>query len=149
MSRRGALALLIVIATLSTGCTMWPEKKSPGWEQTTSIERMEQLYWDEIKAHNWKELEARTASNFTHTSPNGTFNKQTMIEQYKKTELAEFSLGDFEVVPHGETAVVSYTANYRGTFDGKTLGPVTSRRMDVWQQQKSGWVLIASSESNR
>lgn len=41
--------------------------------------------------------------------------------------------------------VVTYTINLRGTMAGQPLPTNPLRLMSVWQQQKSGWVVIAHS----
>lgn len=124
---------------------MWPEKKNPGWEHATGLEQMERQYWKEIQAKNWKEIEAHTASNYRHTSPAGVVNKQQMLERYQQAGLQNYSLGDFTVESHGDTATISYTANLQ--LDGQPKQSKSVRRLSVWQKQKSGWVLIASSET--
>ncbi|MBI2681899.1 MAG: nuclear transport factor 2 family protein [Acidobacteriales bacterium] len=144
-------ARLILAAALmltATGCTMWPEHKNPNWQQATGAERFEQLYWQEWKAKNWLELEARTASNFTRTTADGTFDKAQTMAEYRKSTLVEYTLGEFNVVAHGASAVVSYTAQFQMESEGMKSAPRSVRRMSVWQQEKSGWVLVASSESD-
>jgi hypothetical protein len=143
MDRRLFLAGLLALP--ATGCTLWPERKNPDWQQATGAERFEQLYWKEWKAKNWLELEARTASNFTLTTPQGTYDKAQALAQIRRTALADYSLGDFQVVDHGSTAIVHYVATYATEVEGRAQDPVRQRRMSVWQQQKSGWVLVAES----
>jgi hypothetical protein len=145
MDRRVFLAALL--ALLATGCTMWPERKNPDWQQATGAERFEQLYWKEWKAKNWLELEARTASNFTLTTPGGTLDKAQALAELRRTALADYSLGEFQVVDHGSTAVVHYFATYAAAVEGRPEETIRQRRMAVWQQQKSGWILVAESVS--
>jgi hypothetical protein len=140
---------LFVVATLAlflSACTMWPEKRNPGWNQATGAEQFERLYWQELKAKNWAEIEARTASNFTHASAAGVRNKQETITMYKQNPLLDYQLGNFEVVAHGDTAIVNFTADFTYTDEsGKTVGPVHNRVQTVWRQHKSGWVLISKA----
>lgn len=142
--RRGLIASLWVL--LLTGCTMWPEKKNPDWNQSTGAEHFSRLYWQAIKDHDWQTLEARTASNYTNTFAGAVRDKQTAIAEYKKITALEYSLGDFQTVHHGDTAVVTYTAEAKLTVDGSPQA-LRLRCMDVWQQHKSGWVMIASSDT--
>jgi hypothetical protein len=129
-----------------SACTLYPEKKNPGWSQATGAEQFERLYWQELKAKNWQEIEARTASNFTHSSVAGVRNKQETIDIYKRNPIVDYQLGNFEVVAHSDTAVVNYTADFTYTDEsGQTVGPVHNRVQTVWHQQKSGWVLVAKA----
>lgn len=146
---RASSLRLLATATLGlalSACTMWPEKKEPGWKDATGVEQHERLYWQAIKDHDWKNIESRTASNFTHVAAAGVMDKSQALGELKKVSDFDFSLGDFAVTAHGDSAVVTYTANFKMTYDGKPSGPVTLRRMDVWQLQKAGWVLVATAD---
>ena len=143
---RSRLFLIATVGLLLSACTMWPEKRNPNWQQATGAEQFERLYWQELKAKNWKEVEAHTASNFTHTSAAGVRNKQETITMYQQNPLLEYQLGNFEVVAHGDTAVVHYTADFTYTDEsGKTVGPVHNRVQTVWKQHKTGWILVAKA----
>jgi hypothetical protein len=144
--RARTLALMALLGLSLSACTLWPEKKNPGWNHATGIEQFERLYWQELQKRNWKEIEARTASNFTHTSATGVKNKQQTLATYQRYPLIEHSLGDFEIVSHGDTAIAHFTALFSYQDEtGKTIGPVRNRVMTVWQQHKSGWVVVAKS----
>ena len=67
-----------------------------------------------------------------------------MLARYQQTGLQNYSLGDFTVESHGDTATVTYKANL--VLEGRPTPSNSVRRMSVWQKQKSGWVIIASSE---
>jgi hypothetical protein len=148
MTHYSRLSLLLIasLGLLLSACTAWPEKKNPGWNQATGAEQFERLYWQELKAKNWPEIEARTASNFTHSSVAGVRNKQETITVYKQNPLIDYQLGNFDVVAHGDTAVVHYTADFSYTDEsGKAIGPLHNRVQTVWHQEKSGWILIAKT----
>jgi hypothetical protein len=140
------LVLVPFLGFVLSACTMWPEKRNPNWQQATGAEQFERLYWQELKAKNWKELEAHTASNFTHASAAGVRNKQETIATYKQNPLVDYQLGNFDVVAHGDTAIVNFTADFTYTDEsGKTIGPVHNRIQTVWKQHKTGWVLLSKA----
>jgi hypothetical protein len=150
MSYRSIYLLMLVAVTLmlvATGCTMWPEKKDPGWDQATGLEQMERRYWEDIQTRNFKELEARTASTFSQTSvEGGVRNKQQTLDWFRSITMLEHSLGEFEIFSHGDTTTVTYLSVFRyKDSGGNIVGPVKYRQTSVWQQQKSGWVLIANA----
>jgi hypothetical protein len=138
-----------VLAILLSGCTMWPEKTNPGWDQATGIEQFERLVWKEIKEKNWKELDKHLASNFSHNTKDGTLDKQQAMEVLKSATLEDYVLGDFHIVQNGDTVTATYTASFRATTtDGQQINRTGLRRMSVWHHQKSGWILIALADLN-
>ena len=144
--RRIWIVSLMVVSFSLTGCSMWGKPKVETWKNTTSVEAMERLLWQEIKAGNWIEVEAHLASNYTSTTPSGVWDKSQTIDQWKKLALTDFSLGDFNIVSHGETTVVNYTLTMGGTASGRAMPATLKRRVAVWQKQKSGWVIISEAD---
>ena len=137
---------VIIPAILLSSCTRWAPPKHATWKNTTSLEQMEKLYWQAIKQKDWANVESHTASNYTHLSANGSLNKEQALEVLKSADLIDFSLGEFQIKDNGRTSVVTYTASFTIDYQGKRAGPMTIRRMTVWQQQKSGWTKIADSD---
>jgi hypothetical protein len=141
------IAAAAFLAVLLTSCTAYKAPKHATWKNTTSVEEMERLYWQAIKDKDWINVEAHTASSYTNVAPGAVSNKQQIIEFYKGMNLLEYSLGDFEVVDHAGTTTVTYRSTATFEIQGKHFGPVTYQNMSVWQQQKKGWAMIASSAS--
>jgi uncharacterized protein YceK len=138
------VALLLLACSLS-GCSAYKAPKHATWKNTTSVEQMERLYWQAIKDKDWINVEAHTASSYTNVAPGTVSNKQQIIEFYKGMNLLDYSLGDFEVTDHAGTTTVSYRSTATFEIQGKRFGPVTYQNLSVWQQQKKGWTMIASS----
>lgn len=134
--------IVIVVAALVlslSACTMWKEPKVDTWKNTTSVEAMERLLWQEIKTGNWVEVEAHLASNFSDSTAGGVLDKGQTIARWK-SQTGDVALGEFAVTDHGSTTVVTYTW-------AKAGGPV-ERRVSVWQKQKEGWVMVAHAEGD-
>lgn len=144
-TRSMRLALIATISLLLSGCTMWKAPKEATWKNTTSVEEMEKLYWRAIKEKDWQNVQSHTASMFSYSAGAAVANKEQRLEQLRALQLLEYSLGEFDVRDHGATTVVSYLATFRA--NGSALSQ-KARFMSVWQQQKDGYVLIASSQSN-
>jgi len=146
---RKVTAYLLLSACLVAlgGCTIWGEPKVSTWKNATGAEAFERLLWQEVKAKNWKEIEAHLASNFVYQDQQGRQDKRKFIADLQQTELIDYTIGDLEVRASGTEAIVTYSAQFTGTFQGKPLpsGPV--RVMTVWQQQKNGWSAVAMSHS--
>jgi hypothetical protein len=140
-------AAIVLIALSISACSAYKAPKHATWKNTTSLEEMEKLYWQAIKDKDWGNVEAHTASSYTHSSSDGVLNKDQGMAVLKSAELVDFSLGEFQVVDNGSTSVVTYTAIFSYDYQGKRTGPVMIRRMSVWQQQKKGWSKIADADS--
>ena len=140
MRRLADIRVITVIALALTlsACTMWKEPKVATWKNTTSVEAMERLLWQEVKAGNWVEVEAHLASNFTASTAAGVLDKQQTIARWKANPMVDIAIGEVAVTDNGETTVVTYTVS--------PATGATERRMSVWQKQKEGWVMIAHAE---
>lgn len=140
MRRAMQLAVVVGLAVGLSACTMWKEPKVATWKNTTSVEAMERLLWQEIGAGNWAEVEAHLAANFSNSMAGGVLDKRQTIEHWKAEKPADVALGEFAVTDHGSATVVTYTW-------AKANGPL-ERRMSVWQKQKEGWVMVAHAEGD-
>jgi len=145
MRIRPALVMLLGFSFSLTACTLWPEQRAytSNWEQSTGGEALERNFWKEVKAKNWTELERHIAANFTAINPNGMNDRAGTLERLKTFEVEDYSFGDVDTQMNGDTFVVTYTLVLRGTRGGEPLSGEPRRMMSVWQQQKTGWVIIA------
>jgi hypothetical protein len=157
----GMLALTsgLVLACLpEAGCTMYKEHPAKSFADATGGEGLERVFWKNVAAGNWTEIDRVLASNYSGVSASGTPDKAAALEQYRQWQLKEYSLGDLKTELNGSTIVVTYTITLNGTAGNSTAGngsasgngaaPLPSapqHMMSVWQQQKSGWVEIAHS----
>jgi hypothetical protein len=89
-------------------------------------------------------VEAHTASAYTHVAADGVKSKQEILDFYKGLDLLEYSLGEFQVTDHAGTTTVSYLANASFEAGGQRT-TARFRVLSVWQQQKNGWAMIANS----
>jgi hypothetical protein len=132
----------VVLATAS--CSMWPEKKHIGWQQASGGETLERLLWQAIQRQQWLDVEAHTSATFTAVTASGTQDRNAWLATLKETQIASFDLTGVMVTPNGGTMTVAYRLQLHGN-GGAPAAAV--RAMTVWQQQKSGWVAIAHSET--
>jgi len=146
MSRLSLLVSSALILFL-TGCTIWAQKPA-AWSNATGAEELERLWWSEVKAKHWDEVEHHLAGNYVSQSGGSTRDRAQVMEHLRKLDLAEFTIGDVAVHAHGETFVVTYTMDSRGTFDGQPLEMKHVAMMTAWQKQKQGWVAIAHANSS-
>lgn len=137
MSRHKVLSLaacLLFIASLLSAQSIWKEPKNPSWKTATGAEQYERLLWQAIQKKDWLAVESHIASNFVYSDSAGTKDKSQRLAELKQMAVPDVDLKEANVTANGIDAVVTYTL--AGT-----------RYLSVWQQQKSGWVLIAMSRS--
>jgi hypothetical protein len=140
---RSSVLTSIVLIALS-GCSVWTPKPSV-WSNATGGEQFERLWWQSVKSRDWTQVEGRLASGYVAQSSEVTKSKDEAVAHLKQLEISDFSLGDFDVRPAGDSMIVTYTLDLRGSLAGQPVSLTQSRMMTVWQQQKRGWVAIAHS----
>jgi hypothetical protein len=138
------LTTLILASLLGlTACTVYGKKPVKALADATGGETLEKALWHDMQEKDWKDLELHTASNFVFVSPHGKLDRQAALDEFRKMELKEYSIGDLSTEINGAMFVVTYTIAMRGTKDGQALPSSPQRCLSVWQQQKSGWMWIS------
>jgi hypothetical protein len=142
-----------------SACTFYGEHPARSLSEATGGEGLERIFWKNVQAANWVEVERSLASNYA----GGTLDRSATLEQYRGWQLKDYALGDLNTEMNGTTFVVTYTIALNGTFNGAAGNGTTGNgavgsqplpsspqhMMTVWQQQKKGWVVIAHSVSQQ
>ncbi len=119
--------------------------------EATGGEGLERVFWKNIQAANWTEVERALASNYVGVTPAGSLDRAATLEQYRTWQLKDYAIGDLKTEMNGNTFVVSYTITLNGVTSGnggsQPLPSTPQQMMTVWQQQKEGWIAIAHSVS--
>lgn len=143
-------ALTLALGIMSA-CTFYGEHPARTLSQATGGEGLERVFWKNVQAANWVEVERALASNYSGVTPAGTLDRSATLDQYRQWQLKDYALGDVKTELNGTTFVVTYTITLNGSVNGtggsQALPSAPQRMMSVWQQQKSGWVEIAHSVS--
>ncbi len=147
-----ALMSLLILMTFAPACTFYRDRPARTLSEATGGEGLERVFWKEVQAANWVEVERTLASNYAGVTPSGTLDRSATLEQYRGWQLKDYALGDLKTELNGTTIVVTYTITLNGVMSNGTAGsqPLPSApqyMMTVWQQQKAGWVAIAHSVS--
>jgi hypothetical protein len=146
---------LTAVLTLALGfmsaCTFYGEHPARTLSQATGGEELERVFWKDVQAANWVEVERALASNYSGVTPAGSLDRPATLEQYRRWQLKDYALGDLKTEMNGSTFVVTYSITLNGSVNGtggsQPLPSAPQHMMSVWQQQKSGWVEIAHSVS--
>jgi hypothetical protein len=149
-----SLILMLTFALMSTpGCTFYGEHPARALSEATGGEGLERVFWKEVQAANWVEVERALASNYSGVTPGGALDRSATLQQYRQWQLKDFALGDLKTELNGNTIVVTYTITLNGSLNGpggpQPLPAAPQHMMTVWQQQKAGWVAIAHSVSQQ
>ncbi len=139
-----ALALTIMSAS---ACTFYGEHPARSMSDATGGEGLERVFWKNVAARNWVEIERALASNYAGVTPAGTLDRDAALAQYRQWQLDDYSLGNLTTELNGSTIVVAYTITLKGTAGSGPLPSIPQHMMTVWQQQKAGWIIIAHSVS--
>jgi hypothetical protein len=144
---------LVSALTFAPACTFYGEHPARALSEATGGEGLERVFWKDVQAANWVEVERALASNYAGVTPGGTLDRSAALEQYRGWQLKDYALGDLKTELNGTTIVVTYTITLNGvTSNGAGSQPLPSapqHMMTVWQQQKKGWVAIAHSVSQQ
>ncbi|HVO64029.1 MAG TPA: nuclear transport factor 2 family protein [Terriglobales bacterium] len=139
-------ALMLVLLVSLAGCTVWGEHKPTVWKDVTGGESLERVFWHEVQAKHWTDLESHLAPNFVLTVPTGTFDRAAALEHWKDLQVQDYSLGEIQSQLNGNTYTVTYILNIHATRDGRSLPTAPLRAMSVWQRQvREQWVMLAHS----
>jgi hypothetical protein len=146
--------LMLTVALMSTpACTFYGEHPARALSEATGGEGLERIFWKEVQAANWVEVERALASNYSGVTAAGTLDRSAALEQYRQWQLKDYALGDLKTELNGNTIVVTYTITLNGSSNGsggpQALPSTPLHMMTVWQRQKSGWVAIAHSVSQQ
>ena len=93
----------------------------------TGGESLERVFWHELQAKHWPDLEQRLAPTYVLITPDGTFDRDRAIEHWKQLEIKEYSLG--EVKTEGKTAGVRLVDRREGLL--RVPGAAVVRRRNA------------------
>jgi Domain of unknown function (DUF4440) len=141
-----AVALVFMIVS-APACTFYGEHPARSMSDATGGEGLERVFWKNVAARNWVEIERALASNYAGVTPTGTLDRDAALTQYRQWQLDDYSLGNLNTELNGSTIVVAYTITLKGTAGSGPLPSIPQHMMTVWQQQKAGWIIIAHSVS--
>jgi hypothetical protein len=142
--RLAALPLLFYMM-LGLACTIAKERPASNFAEATGGEATERMFWKQLQAGNWTEIERIVASNYVGIVPGATLDRAAALEQYHQWKLTDFAIGDLKTEMTGSTFIVTYTITLNGTAAGQPLPSTPQHMMTVWAEHKSGWMMIAHS----
>jgi hypothetical protein len=140
------VAVILFVVATQVACTVWGQKPVKAWSQATGGEHLERLFWRDMKAQDWNELERHMAPEFTLLTPRGPLDRTATIEYLKQMSIQDYALSEFSVRPIGDGMIVTYTAMVHGTNGTEPISSAPIRMMTVWHRTKSGWGATAHAD---
>lgn len=140
MLKRPIVVVFVLVCTAA--CTMW-KKPGTGWSAATGGEQLEKLFWEDVKAKDFKSLEHHVAATFAGAGPGGPMDRAAFMRELQEYQLTSVSLANCATQLNGADLMVSCVVRR----EGSTPGMPAASTLSVWQQLKKGWVLVAHSES--
>lgn len=111
--------------------------------QTTDAEiiSLERQVWDALKSKNLEAFSAQLTDDHLYVTNDGIYDRSQLLENLKKINFEEVSLEEFRVVRIGnDVAVVTYTANTKGGFDGQPFPGRPERNSTAWVRRNGRWL---------
>lgn len=146
LKHASAISILAVLLFLLSACAITSSKPQKGFAGATGGEQLEQQFWNDIKAKDWKNLEPRLAPMFVSTNPDATRDRAASLEHWKKWDLQSVTVNDVQVQSAGGDFVVTATVTVTGTLGGQPAPPQPVHTLTVWQQVSKGFIVVAHSD---
>jgi len=128
-------------------CSVFAQSKGAASGATEeAVMRIERELLDAVLKGNSGANERYLADTYVFTGPDGSIeNKAQAIADLKSGDLKlqSASLDDAKVQVYGDTAVVTYSSNDKGTYKGKDISGKT-RWTDVLVKHNGRWQVVAS-----
>jgi len=136
-------SFVVGLCFLAAGCA--GEPKHPTWKNATGAEQHERLMWQAIHDKDWTNVERHLSPTFTGVTADGRmFDRAGWLEQWRSSEMREFSLGEVQTQPEGTDMKVAYILQLRASARAQ-LPSSSLRVVSIWQEVKSRWMLTAMS----
>jgi hypothetical protein len=146
-----SLLTLGLLLAVSPGCTLYGNRPARAFADATGGEALERVFWNQVKTANWVEIERVLSSNYLGVASAGaagtagSMDRAAALNQYRTWQVKDYAIGDLKTELNGSTMVVTYSITLSGTAGSQPLPSAPQQMMTVWQQQKSGWIVIAHS----
>ena len=142
----GRILVFVWLLSALCGSGFAQSKKQPADGTEQALMRIEREMLNAILKGDASANERYLAETYVFTGPDGTVeNKTQAIADIKSGDLKlqSASLDGAKVQVYGDTAVVTYSSNDKGTYKGKDISGKT-RWTDVLVNRNGRWQLVAS-----
>ncbi len=136
-----AVFVCMLAAGLS-GCTVYGSKNPPTLKSSTSAEQYERITWANVRAGKWNDITPLLAPNVVYEVQGRVLARDQIVPYLQSEKIAEFVISNMAVKPNGADMTLSYSIQL--SVPGGKMQSLLA--VSVWQQVKSGWILIVHTE---
>jgi len=139
--------LLVAMAVSAQDKTALPAKTDSSSQKL--LEAKIRKAWEDYKNRNKAAFAAILADDFGEVTndADGIFGRDAELSDIDHFSLSNYELGGFHIRPIGTAgAVMTYTANYQGTYEGTPL-QMKAVYGEVWVKQANDWKLLWVQET--
>ena len=140
------LVVSLALAMSTTGCTLFPEQKSPTLKNTTSAEQYERILWQTVQKQQWNTISGLFSTTLVWHVDGKSLGSDQVVPYLQSLNLKDAIIRDASIKPNGPDMTVNYTLQ----ISGPNGAPQNFSAFSVWQQVKGGsYILIAHSQQSQ
>jgi hypothetical protein len=140
------LVVSLALAMSTTGCTLFPEQKSPTLKNTTSAEQYERILWQTVQKQQWNTISGLFSTTLIWHVDGKSLGSDQVVAYLQSLNLKDAIVRDASIKPNGPDMTVNYTLQ----ISGPNGAPQNFSAFSVWQQVKGGsYILIAHSQQSQ
>ncbi len=140
------LVVSLALAISATGCTLFPEQKSPTLKNTTSAEQYERILWQTVQKQQWNTISGLFSTTLVWHVDGKSLGSDQVVPYLQSLNLKDAIIRDASIKPNGPDMTVNYTLQ----ISGPNGAPQNFSAFSVWQQVKGGsYILIAHSQQSQ
>ena len=140
------LVVSLALAMSTTGCTLFPEQKSPTLKNTTSAEQYERILWQTVQKQQWNTISGLFSTTLVWHVDGKSLGSDQVVAYLQSLNLKDAIVRDASIKPNGPDMTVNYTLQ----ISGPNGAPQNFSAFSVWQQVKGGsYILIAHSQQSQ
>lgn len=115
----------------------------------SDVSAREKQVWSAVETKNYDAFAALLASDYLEVNSIGVFDKAATLTATRKVSLSDVSFSDWKILPIDKLAVlVTYTASFKGTYDGKPFPATSVRASSAWVNRDGQWLSIYHQETD-
>jgi hypothetical protein len=126
-----------------------PETKSTPSISEADLSAREKQVWDAVEKKDYDTFAAMFDSDYLEVNNSGVFDRAATLAATRKVTLSDVSFSDWKILTIDKAAVViTYTASFKGTYDGKAFPSTSVRASSAWVNRDGKWLSIYHQETD-
>ncbi len=124
------------------------ETKPAAGPSEADISAKEKDVWDAIEKKYYAVYSAALDNDYVEVTADGVFDRSGVVNVVKELTLSDVTLSDWKFLPiDKDAAIITYTAAYKGEFQGKPFPPASMRGTSMWLNRGGKWLCVYHQET--